>query len=113
MERESNVLMETTKNWQCFLPVEMLTNIFGYLDPHMLLKCRSVCKFWKDVAESPGVWKIQIRQRTQRNEALDNILPTVHSVYPWYICYAICKNIFGVNLFPRAMIAGRYLLLLI
>lgn len=92
-----------------FLPVEMLLSIFGMLDPCTLVfKCRLVCKFWKDTVESSDMWKIQIRRTAVTNEALGSILRTAHCVYPWYICYAICKNVFGTDIYPTGMPEGMY-----
>ena len=92
-----------------YLATEVLVHIFGFLDPRTLVfVCRLVCKFWNKIVQHSQLWRIQIIRNTTNRELIKSALPTKKVVYPWYVCYAICKDMFGKNLFPRDVPEGRY-----
>ncbi|XP_022104247.1 F-box only protein 6-like [Acanthaster planci] len=47
------------------MPVELLTEILSFVPPKWLLNCALVCRAWRDVVQSQGLWR-KMCQRTGR-----------------------------------------------
>lgn len=100
--------MANTADCQYYLPVEVWTNILGFVDPRTLVfNCRLVCKSWKEIVESSEVWKLQILRNKIGNGIDHSVSSKAHLTYPWYICYGLCKNVFGKNIFPTYPAEGQ------
>jgi len=39
------------------MPEKILLHIFSFLNPHELIKCALVCKFWRSLTQNPKLWK--------------------------------------------------------
>lgn len=54
------------------LPPELLVQVLSHLPPRTLvMRCRSVCRAWRDVVDGPTVWLLQLaRDRSAEGRAL-------------------------------------------
>ncbi|XP_076284968.1 F-box only protein 6-like [Lasioglossum baleicum] len=86
--------MEESENGLIFvdmyIPSELLTQIFTYVDHKSLLNCQLVCKQWEMLIKS-YVWR-KVAELTSGGQSL-----SLWKKVPWRVYYFICKN-FGKNL---------------
>ncbi|XP_018354326.1 PREDICTED: F-box only protein 6-like isoform X1 [Trachymyrmex septentrionalis] len=66
-----------------FLPVEVLTKIFSYVDYKTMLNCLLVCKHWQMLIYY--VWYTKINQIMDKPFPLDDNMP-------WSVLYLTCKK---------------------
>lgn len=75
-----------------YIPGELLTQIFTYVDHKSLLSCQLVCKRWEMLIKS-YVWR-KVAQLTSGGKSL-----LLRKDVPWHVYYFICKKKpFGRNL---------------
>ncbi|XP_076301566.1 F-box only protein 44-like [Lasioglossum baleicum] len=85
-----------------YIPGELLTQIFTYVDHKSLLSCQLVCKRWEMLIKS-YVWR-KVAELTCGGQSL-----LLRKEVPWHVYYFICeKKPFGRNLIRNHSGEERY-----